>query len=360
MSPRAVFLHVGAPKSGTTYLQARLAGNARTLARQGVHVPTLSRLTPRPQAHFRAALDLLEQDWGGPPGHAVGCWPRLVRAAERVSGSVVVSHEILAPAPPAVVRRALADLGRGGREVHVVYSARDLGSALTSAWQESVKQGRRWTFRRFLDLASRRRGWWSRALDLPAVLDAWTSDLPPSRVHLVTVPQRAGGPDTLWNRFCAALGAEPGWGPHEPSTANTSLGVVESQLLRRLNDATGRERADDLRAARVTRLLEAGGLAERRSARLSLPPDRHAWAVAEAERWSRWLADHPLTLHGAVADLVPAPADHAWQDPDQVPEEVLLQRALEVAARLEQPGASVAGLAARRARRAAGLLRGNG
>jgi hypothetical protein len=359
MGARRVFLHVGAPKSGTTYLQARLAANARALDRHGVLVPTFARLTPRPQAHFMAALDLLGQDWGGPPGHAVGCWPRLVSATADAPGSVVVSHEILAPAPPPVVRRALADLGAGGREVHVVYSARDLGGALASAWQESIKQGRRWTFARFLDLAGKRRGWWYRALDLPAVLGTWSAGLPPERVHLVTVPQQ-GGHDLLWQRFCAALDADPAWGEGEPGVTNRSLGVVETQLLRRLNETTGRERADDRRAARVSTLLERGGLEQRTSPRLTLPPDRLDWVRGEATRWSEWLAAHPVTVHGSLADLDPAPVPVEWTDPDRVEDTLLLERARAVSTSLDQTSATRVGRVGRRVRRAVGLMGGNG
>jgi hypothetical protein len=39
---RVVYLHVGAPKTGTTYLQDRLALNRGDLARHGVHYPPAS------------------------------------------------------------------------------------------------------------------------------------------------------------------------------------------------------------------------------------------------------------------------------------------------------------------------------
>ena len=61
---RVVHLHIGAPKTGTTYLQDRLMLNAASLARHGVTVPG-PRAGRTDLFHFRAALDLLEQDWGG-------------------------------------------------------------------------------------------------------------------------------------------------------------------------------------------------------------------------------------------------------------------------------------------------------
>ena len=57
---RRVYLHVGAPKTGTTYLQDRLAANRNELARHDVHYPLGLHAS-----HFRAALDLLDLSWGG-------------------------------------------------------------------------------------------------------------------------------------------------------------------------------------------------------------------------------------------------------------------------------------------------------
>ena len=150
-----------------------------------------------------AALDLLGQDWGGVPGHAEGNWDALVKRVRRKSGTVIVSHEILAPARPEHVARAMADLE--GCEVHVVYSARDLARAIPAAWQESIKQGRKWSYRKFVRKIRRGKPWFFRALDLPTVLATWGSGLPPERVHVVTVPHRPESercPATFRGRSC--------------------------------------------------------------------------------------------------------------------------------------------------------------
>ena len=146
MSP-TVYLHIGAPKTGTTYLQDRLGRNASALADHDVHFPSRSAIVSPGLFHFRAALDLLGQDWGGAPGHAEGSWDALARRVRRKSGTVVISHEILAPAAPDAVARAMQDLGP---DVHVVYTARDLGRQVPAAWQESIKQGRRWRYSSFV------------------------------------------------------------------------------------------------------------------------------------------------------------------------------------------------------------------
>ena len=164
---RKVYLHIGAPKTGTTYVQDRLSLNAKNLARHDVHLPAAPLVDPA-LFHFRAALDLLDQDWGGPAGHAEGGWQALVRKTRRRSGTVVVSHEILAPAQPHQVARAMRDLA--GAEIHVVYSARDLARQVPAAWQESIKQGRSWTYASYLNRMERGKVWFSRAFDLPLSL----------------------------------------------------------------------------------------------------------------------------------------------------------------------------------------------
>src|SRR5689334_15927885 len=227
-----VFLHIGAPKTGTTYVQDRLSRNAKSLAKHGVHFPTKSPLVSPGLFHFRAALDVLGQDWGGPAGHAKGAWSALAKKARRLSGTVVISHEILAPASAEVIDRIVDDLGEA--EVHVVYTARDLARSLPAGWQESVKQGRRWRFREFLKRAERGGDlWFAKAVDLPRVLGAWAARVPAERIHLITVPS---GPDSpSWSRFCEVVGIEESWAPLESDRANASLGGAETVVLRKLN-----------------------------------------------------------------------------------------------------------------------------
>ena len=69
-----------------------------------------------------------------------------------------------------------------GSEVHIVYSARDMARQLPAAWQESIKQGRKWSYRKFLDRSERGETWFQRAFDLPAVLGTWGAGLPPERI----------------------------------------------------------------------------------------------------------------------------------------------------------------------------------
>ncbi|KQY57506.1 MULTISPECIES: hypothetical protein [unclassified Nocardioides] len=318
MSKRKVYLHIGAPKTGTTYVQDRLALNARGLTGHGVHFPNKRLFADPTLFHFRAALDLLGQDWGGPSGHADGSWATMLKQVRRRSGTVIISHEILAPAPADKIARVMNDLSDS--EIHVVYSARDMVRQLPAAWQESVKQGRRWTFERFLAKAEHGSPWFMKAFDLPAVLEAWGRSLPPERLHVVTVPQGRTDSNLLWKRFCTAFGVDPTWAPLDSERSNAGLGVAETELLRRLNrqlDRTTRSTAshDEL----IQTMLDRSELGRRRSRKVQLPPAHYAWAQGEAERWIAWAERVGVDVVGDLADLRSGepPADLP-EDPNEV------------------------------------------
>ncbi|QIK74851.1 hypothetical protein [Nocardioides piscis] len=341
MSRRVVHLHIGAPKTGTTYLQDRLMLNQAQLAEHGVTIPTKNRFVDADLFHFRAALDLLDQDWGGAPGHAVGAWDTMVKRVRRAKGTVVISHEILAPTKPDTIARVMNDFADS--EVHVVYSARDLGRQLPAAWQESIKQGRKWTFDRFLTKVERGQTWFRAAMDLPTVLDNWGAKLPPERVHVVTVPHDRGPTgNELWLRFCRAFGIDPAWAPLDSERANRSLGIAETQLIRRLNrrlelpvwrDAT----YDGL----IRELLAQQVLVSRDAIPVRLPPERFDFAEEQAERWVEWIKGAGVDVVGDVEDLRPVrPApDATWRDPDKVSPKLQLGAALDALAMMTREAA---------------------
>ena len=340
---RRVYLHIGAPKTGTTYLQDRLSVNARTLAAHGVHFPTTSPLVSPGLANFRAALDLLGQDWGGPPGHADGSWEALVRRVRRRSGTAVISHEILAPATPAHVAKAMRDLA--GWDIHVVYTARDLGRQVPAAWQESIKQGRRWSYQRFLDRFEKGRTWFYRAFDVPRVLGTWGAGLPPSHVHVVTVPQSGASDqhgDPLWERMCRVLGIDRAWAPLDSDRSNRSLGMAETQVIRQLNRRMDRRtRRESSYDELIRDMLAQGELVKRRSAAVTLPPEHLGWAEEQAERWIEWIEGSGVDVVGDVEELRPVRPEpgERWRDPDRVRAKRQLGTALDALAAMTREAA---------------------
>lgn len=329
MTGRLVHLHVGAPKTGTTYLQERLSDNARALAAHGVHVPTSSRLTRPSVFGFRAALDLMGHDWGGRPGHARGAWPTMLRRVRALDGTVVISHETLAPARAELAARAVAELAEGA-EVHLTYSARDLARQLPAAWQESVKWGRGWGFRKFLAAVEEGDISFARALDLPGVLQRWGVDLPPERIHVVTVPKRGtAGREELWHRYCRAFGIDPAWAPRETEVTNASIGAVETEVMRRLNRRLGWETRREHRYSSAVLDTLAYGWRERTPGAV-VPRARHAWVRAESERWIDHVRDTGVDVVGDLEDLRVTEADLLvdGQDPSRLSDGELLEGAL--------------------------------
>jgi len=338
---RTVYLHIGAPKTGTTYLQDRLTLNAATLSQHDVHFPARSALISPGLSQFRAALDLLGQDWGGEPGHAEGSWDALVKRVNRRSGTVIISHEILAPARPHHVARAMNDLGAGA-DVHVVYTARDLARQLPAAWQESIKQGRTWRYRKFLRKSQRGRTWFSRSFDLPAVLGTWGTHVPPENIHLVTLPLDRTG-ESLWERFCRATRIEPGWAPEESTRANASLGVAETAVLRQLNKKLDRRtRRESAYDGLIRQMLAEEELVRGDSPRISLPPGAYEWVVDRGRQWVEWVEQAGIDVIGDVHDLVPTvpAADAPWHDPDKVRPRQRLRVAMRALAAMTTEAAS--------------------
>ena len=328
---RVVYLHVGAPKTGTTYLQDRLALNKAALARHRVHYPL--------QLHasqFRPALDVLQMPWGGLQEDVDGEWDALAARVRRLSGTVIISHEILAAAKPAQVKRVMASLTDS--EVHIVYSARDLARQIPAEWQEGVKHQRKISFDAFLrQVQAGRRAkptlWFWRVQSLPDVLSRWTRGLPPDHVHLVTVPQPGAPRDLLWERYCRAFGIDPAWAPDQSERQNASIGAAETLLIRKLNRRLRRAGLPSEEYRRLIReLVVHQTLALRPDmTKVTLPPSAFGWANEVADEWIDWVQGAGIDVVGDVGDLrpIPPPADQRWVTPDRPRRQEMVDAALD-------------------------------
>jgi hypothetical protein len=329
---RRVLLHVGTPKTGTSYLQDVLFRNREVLAEHGICYPA-----DRFDAHFLAALDLMRLPWGGLEREAVGAWDALARRVRAWDGTAIISHEILATASRAQVGRALESLGHGdGVEVHVVLSVRDLVRQIPAEWQENIKHRRTLSYGRFLEeIRDPRRtstvaAWFWGVQEVPDILDRWGHDLPPERLHLVTVPAPGGPPTLLWQRFSRVLGLDGIDLDLEVMRANPSLGVPETALLRRINLAVIKELDPPDYRPLVRELLAHQTLSRRSgSPRLALPPDVHPWAQDLAAAWSAEVKERGYDVVGDLADLVGPPLPATWADPDHPREKQVAGAALD-------------------------------
>ncbi len=316
---KRVYLHVGTPKTGTSYLQHVLFRNRLKLSAHGLSYPA-----DRFDSHFLAALDLMRLPWGGIEADAIGCWDRLAASVRRFQGTSIISHEILATASRAQIGRALESLGHGdGAEIHLVLSVRDLVRQIPAEWQENVKHRAALSYGRFLDQIQdpRREGriptWFWGVQEVPDILDRWGHDLPPGQVHLVTVPPAGGPPDLLWTRFTEAFGLGGVSLQLDGGRVNPSLGVPETTLIRRINRAANEELEPASYRPLVRELLAHQTLSHRTSSpRLALPPDVHPWATALEDAWIEEVRRRRYDVIGDLEDLRGGPPVQEYVDPD--------------------------------------------
>ena len=246
-----VFLHIGAMKTGTTFLQNLMRKNEEHLAAVGYLLPG---------EHWGDEVRAVRDALGGGRGYPAtapskaGEWAAMARRMVEHRGTAsILSMEFLSVANPRRARRVLRALEAA--EVHVILTVRDATSTIQAQWQTDVRnsyqvawpdymkgvrraagrlEGRFGRFSRNTALRS-----FVRAQDINYILGTWGRYLPPERIHLVTVPS---GSDKmlLWERFAGVIGVDPGVCSDLPSQANESLGYASTELIRRLNMELGR------------------------------------------------------------------------------------------------------------------------
>lgn len=342
--PKRVYLHIGAPKTGTTYLQHVLHQNLDQLAEDGVLFPY-----PSLTESFRSAHDFCGETWfGRGPDYFHGSWEAVARRTREWTGhTVIISNELLAGARLDRVETGLAALGEA--ELHVVFSARDLARQLVSDWQEQIKHTHTVTLETFVsDLielgidapAPFGRMFWG-LHDAVEVLATWSHVVPAERIHLVTLPPPGGEPHALWRRFCATTGLVPGNYDTEVARSNKSMGLVETEFVRRLNERMGRLPGGAYDS--IVRLYLAEEILVGGTRRLSLPPQHWPWVIDRSKTMVRELTAAGYAVEGDLADLIPVePLDEAARSTTVADEELspvgmeasvaLLQRAAQLLA----------------------------
>ncbi len=326
---KRVLLHVGTPKTGTSYLQDVLFRNRELLCEHGILYPA-----DRFDAHFLAALDLMRLTWGGLETQAVGAWDRLAEQVRDWPGTSIISHEILSTASPTQIERALASFGEGV-EVHLIVSARDLVRQVPAEWQENVKHRSLVSYQHFLEIIrdperdTRIGSWFWGAQEIPDILNRWGQALPAEHVHVVTVPPPGAAKDELWSRFSRTFGLEGLDLDLAAERANPSMGVPETTLLRLINKrVTPVVDPPDYRPL-VRELLAHQTLSRRtRSARLGLPPAMHEWVQELSATWVVEIEKRGYDVVGDLAELIGLSAA-PFTDPDRAAASDLLPPSLD-------------------------------
>ena len=306
--PRRLFLHVGCPKTGTTFLQDTIWASRERLATTGLLLPLRHF-----QDHFFVTLAVREQldpSLDSPEAHNV--LERLLSDLDQsTSPRILVSHELLAPATAEQAGRLRARLS--DFEIHVILTVRDLQRQIPAAWQQQIQQRGLVSYERFcaavVDDDRQAAYFWDRQ-DPVAVAERWRGDLPPNRVHVVTVPPPGTDPELLLQRYCRVLGIEPADLNRDVSRPNESLGLAQAELLRRINVALGdrlpHPRAGHSRIAKAYFARQV--LAPQGGRRPMLPTDLSDWCHDTSKRIVDGLAGAGYDIVGELTDLLPAMA----------------------------------------------------
>jgi len=334
-----VYLHIGAMKTGTTFLQGLLLANRDNLATAGYLFPGR-----RPHDQVRAVRDIMEMDLHDPAMRA-GSEGRWAKLAEEMLGydgrASIFSMEFLSFATTRKAARVIKSLP--GADVHVILTVRDALGAIPAQWQTHCRNGGTASWPQFARSARRgarfhrlARGQGARTFQrtqgIPRMLAAWAPALSPGRLHVVTVPPPGSDPLLLWERFASVVGVDPAVCTESAGRTNPSLGQPSADLMRRINTQLGRQLPSDyqptLKAKLATEILTTRSGLEA-AARL----DRRTWDFALA--WNRRVRDaiasSGATLVGNVDDLPVRPEQSAIEYVDELSdpadEDILLSAA---------------------------------
>lgn len=327
----ATYLHIGAMKTGTSFIQNVLWGNRDLLRSDGVLFPGRRGWVEQVDAaRHVVALPNLKGD-PVPPAP----WKRLVGAIREWTGpGVIVSMEFLSLAGPRQARRIVGDLS--GRELHVVLTARDLARVTPAQWQESTQNRATWTWPDYLaGVMSHspeqpgRRFW--RQQDLLRIVRTWAEVLPPANLHLVTVPPPGAARDLLWRRFCSVVGLDPDRYDTASYARNESIGVVSAELMRAIN-ARAEGRLEPMTYDRQLKWYLSKELLPQRTGepRVGIPREHQDWFVDHSRELVAELSTIDMDVVGDLDELLSAPADPAVTDAEGVTDAQKLAAAVEL------------------------------
>ena len=308
---KQIYLHVGAPKTGTTALQNFLWHNRYELARRGICYPL-----KRASEHYGAGMDVRNDApalaKSAPPW--VGAWQTVAgRMRDWHGPAALFSGEFLGAAARDRIMYALSLLEPA--EIHVIVTARDLVRQIPSDWQEQVKHRRSFTlddFAQQLVEGSTDRGgryvqmFW-RQHDPAELLGTWSEFVPPERIHLVTLPPSGSPRELLMSRFLSVVGLDlEAMCFVDQLPSNPSLGAAEVEFLRRINPVL-QQRMQNEYAPLVRELVAENVLGQRADQqKIELPREYFSWARARAGEIVDQLSRQSYDVVGSLDELLPA------------------------------------------------------
>ncbi|MHB9861748.1 hypothetical protein [Streptomyces sp. YIM S03343] len=227
-------LHIGPHKTGTTAIQGALFAAKDRLPEHGVAFPAHSR-HPMEAALAACARSAMMGDTVPTDKH----WTRLLDHVEATgTRTSVVSSEFFADATDdETVARIVEQLG--GERVHILVTLRPLVRIMPSQWQQYVQNGLRMGYEDWLKHMLRKPpyekpnpSFWQRHRH-DRLVERWARAVGPGRITVVIVDDHDR--DGLMRTFEALLGLPENLLQPVPDTANRSLTLAETEMLRNLN-----------------------------------------------------------------------------------------------------------------------------
>ena len=326
-----VYLHIGLPKTATTYLQTILWANREVLEEQGLRLPGDER-----REHYWATRVIREEAPFLARGteRQLGTWERLRADVAAWPGTALISHEFFASATPEQAARMVADLAPA--EIHVIATAREPLGLFAASWQESIKNRETTPMADYSRDDSVETGavwnWYS--LDVASVLKRWAQSVPAAAVHVLPLPGRDAPRREIWDRFAGLVGVDPDSVDLSEGFSNSSMGVVEAETLRRMNAHLGSFSSAIDRGTYIRTFLADERLVPRGGDRFWPAPDRVEEIRARGRAAVDYLASSGFDVIGDLDDLLVPDELPERRLPDSVTDAEVAEVAVELAAQL--------------------------
>ncbi|SOD86654.1 hypothetical protein [Streptomyces sp. Ag109_G2-15] len=319
-------LHIGPHKTGTTAIQGALFAAKDRLPEYGVAFPAHSR-HPMEAALAACARPAMMGDTRPTDRHWTGLLEQVRATRTKTS---VISSEFFADAPDdGTITRIVEQLG--GDRAHVLVTLRPLAKIMPSQWQQYVQNGLRMGYEDWLEHMLRKPpyekpnpSFWQRHRH-DRLVERWARIVGPGKVTVVVVDDRDRG--GLMRTFEALLGLPGNLLQPVPDTANRSLTLAETEMLRNLNvEFRGNGLPDEL----YSRLVRNGAVLHMKNSCSPTPRDvkisTPRWAVEAAGEIGAETAERIGALgvriigDPALLSAVPEQASPASPEPRISPE----------------------------------------
>lgn len=319
-------LHIGPPKTGTTYTQGAMYEVKDQLERHGVLYAGRVRHTARAVYSVTEGRPMVGQPDPNPER-----WAEIVAEIQASTADrVVLSSEFFADAGPKAIRRIVKDLDPG---LHIVVTLRPVAHIMPSQWQQYVQNGTRWRYEEWLHQMLKvppyrkpTPTFWHRHRH-DELIQRWADVVGPERVTVIVVDR--SDHSALLRSFEELLALPTGLLQPVDGRDNRSFTQGEIEVLRQFNVEFRQRGWPD---SAYWQFIRYGALEELRTREPSHGESRVTtpeWALARAAEIGAEMAARIATLgvrvHGDLSDLSARPSavgDPPAPDQTVVPAEV--------------------------------------